>query len=82
MNKSILFFQRCIKQTYRNTERMSIILILPVLFTVGLAWIYGDESSFVIVDDQGPVYKIGVINQDIVPILDLGSQTKFQSFIS
>ena len=82
MNKSILFFQRCIKQTYRNTERMSVILILPILFTVGLAWIYGDESSFVIVDDQGPVYKIGVINQDILPILNLDSQTRFQSFIS
>jgi len=82
LNKSIIFFQRCIKQTYRNTERMSVILILPILFTVGLAWIYGDESSFVIVDDQGPVYKIGVINQDNLPDLDLDSQTKFQSYIS
>ncbi|WP_455465024.1 ABC transporter permease [Candidatus Hodarchaeum mangrovi] len=82
MKKSIIFFQRCIKQTYRNAERMSVILILPILFTVGLAWIYGDESSFVIVDDQGPVYKIGVINQDILPVIDLESQTKFQSYFS
>ncbi len=82
MKKSIIFFQRCIKQIYRNVERMSVILILPILFTVGLAWIYGDESSFVIVDDQGPVYKIGVINQDILPVLDLESQTRFQIYIS
>ncbi len=75
------FLHRCLKQTYRNTERMSVILFLPIIFTIGIAWIYGDESSFVIVDDQGETYNIGIINFDSPPILDPVLENIFRDYI-
>ena len=67
MKKAILFFIRCLKQTYRNKERMSIILLIPILFIIGIAWLYGEESSFVIIGDTGNTYSIGLINNDRLP---------------
>ena len=64
MKKTMVIFIRCLKQTFRNVERISIILLIPVLFIVGIAWLYGDQSSFVIIGDTGNEYTIGVINTD------------------
>ncbi|MFX1285939.1 MAG: ABC transporter permease [Promethearchaeota archaeon] len=70
MYKIILYTLKCLKQTGRNVERMSIIFLIPVLFIVGIAFLYGDQSSFVIIGDTGDHYKIGVINQDKDPKLN------------
>ncbi len=64
MYKILLYTIKCLKQTGRDVERMSIIFLIPVLFIVGIAFLYGDNSSFVIIGDTGDNFKIGVINQD------------------
>ncbi len=58
------------KQTFRNAGRMSIIFLIPVLFIVGIAWLYGDESSFVVIGDTGNTYSVGVMNKDRIPIFN------------
>ncbi|UCE13373.1 MAG: ABC transporter permease [Candidatus Heimdallarchaeota archaeon] len=82
MNKTILYTIRCIKQTGRNVERMSIIFLIPFLFIVGIAFMYGDESSFVIIGDTGDHYKIGVINHDQGMNLSSQLQSQFNDFIN
>ena len=70
------------KQTGRNVERMSIIFLIPVLFIVGIAFLYGDKSSFVIIGDTGDNYKIGVINQDQDPNLNSTLRSHFSYYIA
>ncbi len=65
------------KQTGRNVERMSIIFLIPVLFIVGIAFLYGEKSSFVIIGDTGDNYKIGIINQDQDPDLNSTLRSQF-----
>jgi ABC-2 type transport system permease protein len=67
IKKAYLIFRRCIKQTFRNAGRLSIIFLIPVLFIVGIAWLYGEESSFVVIGDTGNSYSVGVINKDRIP---------------
>ena len=64
MYKILFYTIKCLKQTARNVERMSIIFLVPILFIVGIAFLYGDQSSFVIIGDTGDHYKIGVINPE------------------
>jgi ABC-2 type transport system permease protein len=61
---------------------MSIIFLVPILFIVGIAFIYGDQSSFIIIGDTGDNYKIGVINQDQVPNLDSILRTQFNDYMA
>ena len=73
---------RCLKQTGRNVERMSIIFLIPVLFIVGIAFLYGeDQSSFVIIGDTGDNYNIGVLNEDQVPNLNSTLRSQFHYYI-
>lgn len=81
MYKTILYTIRCLKQTGRNVERMGIIFLIPILFIVGIAFMYGDESSFVIIGDTGNQYKIGVINHDQGVNLSSQLQSQFNDFI-
>jgi hypothetical protein len=62
-------------------ERVGIIFIVPILFIVGMAVLYGDESSFVIVDDSGDVYTLGVLNQDEIISLNSDKKAQFQLVI-
>ncbi|MHA2244975.1 MAG: ABC transporter permease [Candidatus Hodarchaeales archaeon] len=82
MNKIIYYTIRCLKQTGRNVERMSIIFLIPVLFIVGIAILYGDQSSFVIIGDTGDNYKIGVINEDLDLNLNSTLRSQFQNYIA
>jgi ABC-type multidrug transport system permease subunit len=61
---------------------MSIIFLIPILFIVGIAFIYGDKSSFVIIGDTGDNYKIGVINQDQDPNLDSIHRSQINDYIT
>ncbi len=81
MYKILLYTIRCLKQTVRNVERMSIIFLIPILFIVGIAFLYGDQSSFVIIGDTGDHYKIGVINQDQGIILNSNFQSQFSAYL-
>ncbi|MFX0184907.1 MAG: ABC transporter permease [Candidatus Hodarchaeota archaeon] len=82
MYKIILYVVRCLKQTVRNVERMSIIFLIPILFIVGIAFLYGDQSSFIIIGDTGDNYTIGVINQDQVLNLDPILRTQFYDYMT
>ncbi|MFX0123868.1 MAG: ABC transporter permease [Candidatus Hodarchaeota archaeon] len=82
MYKTFLYTIKCVKQTGRNVERMSIILLIPVLFIVGIAFLYGDKSSFVIIGDTGENYMIGVINQDQDLNLNSALQSQFNYYIT
>lgn len=81
MYKIILYTLRCLKQTGRNVERMSVIFLVPILFIVGIAMLYGDKSSFVIIGDTGYNYKIGVINQDQDSSLNSEFRSQFYAYI-
>jgi ABC-type multidrug transport system permease subunit len=61
---------------------MSIIFLIPVLFIVGIAILYGDQSSFVIIGDTGDNYKIGVINEDLDLNLNSTLRSQFQNYIA
>jgi hypothetical protein len=82
MQKTILYTIKCVKQTGRNVERMSIIFLVPILFIVGIALLYGEQSSFVIIGDTGDNYKIGVINQDQDLNLDSIIRSQFYEHIT
>lgn len=82
MKKTMFILSRCMKQTIRNKERLMIILLIPTLFIVGIAWLYGDESSFVIIGDTGNAYNIGVINYDQLPTLNSSVISSIESNIS
>ncbi len=81
MYKILLYTIRCLKQTVRNVERMSIIFLVPILFIVGIAFLYGENSSFVIVEDTGDHYKIGVINQDQELDINSNFQSQFSAYL-
>ena len=81
MNHTLAYTIKCLKQTFRNTERVGVIFIVPILFIVGMAMLYGDESSFVIVGDSGDVYSIGVLNQDQVVPLNSTIKANLQLYI-
>jgi ABC-type multidrug transport system permease subunit len=81
VNKTILYAHRCLKQTFRNAERFSVIFIIPILFLLGMALLYGDESSFVIVGETGSEFTIGVINQDQPLQLLPDVRDNFQAYI-
>lgn len=82
MYKVVLYTMRCLKQTARNVERMSIIFLVPILFIVGIAFLYGDQSSFVIIGDTGVHYKIGVINQDQKIDLNSSDFSQFSGYLT
>jgi hypothetical protein len=63
-------------------ERVGVIFIVPLLFIVGMAVLYGEESSFVVIGDSGEVYNLGVLNQDKVVPLNLEDKAKFQLIIN
>ncbi|MHA2275684.1 MAG: ABC transporter permease [Candidatus Kariarchaeaceae archaeon] len=81
IKKANLIFKRCMKQTFRNAGRLSIIFLIPVLFIVGIAWLYGDESSFVVIGDTGDTYSVGVINKDRILTLNSSLIPIMESFI-
>ena len=82
MYKTALYSIKCLKQTVRNVERMSIIFIIPILFIAGIAFLYGDKSSFVIIGDTGDNYKIGVINHDQDPNLNSTLKLQLSNYVS
>ena len=79
--KSIIYSIRCIKQTIRNFERIGVILLVPILFITGMAFLYGEESSFVIVGDTGEEFRIGVINEDEDILLSTSTLDQFRNHI-
>ncbi|MHA2236940.1 MAG: ABC transporter permease, partial [Candidatus Hodarchaeales archaeon] len=79
--KSLIYSVRCIKQTIRNYERVGVILIVPILFITGMAFLYGEESSFVIVGDSGNEFKIGVVNNDQTIQLPTSAEDQFRENI-
>lgn len=80
MYKILLYIIRCLKQTARNTERMSIIFLIPILFIIGIAFLYGDKSSFVVIGDTGENYRIGVIDKDQNLNLNSSLQSQFNQY--
>ncbi len=76
MNLTLVYTAKCLKQTFRSMERVGVIFIIPIIFIVGMALLYGDESSFVIVGDSGDIYTLGVINMD--QVVPLNSEIKEQ----
>ncbi len=82
MNFTIVYSVKCLKQTFRSMERVGVIFIVPLIFIVGMAMLYGDESSFVIVGDSGSIYSIGVINQDHVVAINPDQKIQFNQIIN
>ncbi|UCG01131.1 MAG: ABC transporter permease [Candidatus Heimdallarchaeota archaeon] len=60
---------------------MSIIFLIPVLFIVGIAFLYGENSSFVIIGDTGDNYRIGVINHDQDLNLNSTLRSQFSQYL-
>jgi ABC-type multidrug transport system permease subunit len=81
MWKTVLYATRCLKQTFRNSGRVGVIFIVPIVFIMGMAFLYGDESSFVIIGETSDVYTIGVINQDDPIQLNADEINQFQTYI-
>ncbi|MHA2495725.1 MAG: ABC transporter permease [Candidatus Hodarchaeales archaeon] len=82
MKKALIYSHNTLRQTFRSKEKVSLIFVIPVIFLLAMAFMYGDQSSVAPVETNEDVFEIGVINHDDPFVIPPSIKEQFRSSLS
>ncbi|MFX0090392.1 MAG: ABC transporter permease [Candidatus Hodarchaeota archaeon] len=66
--KTLIYANKTLRETFRSNEKVGLIFAIPVILLVALAFMYGDQNTVIVTEDEN-ILNIGVINWDDTSIL-------------